>query len=195
MKNKNRKYIIFLLILIIGSLNLSGCIDYESDFEYKFYYYIDIQSSESGQYELYLPIPYDIEIVDDIKLRTGNGTYEIEKVNNEKYLHIISNGNFSVYSEHKTWDNFLDYELRERTQYSYYKNGVNLSVVLESKALKIWTTEEYWELFYSSMFDGNINNMNYTKESWNKHLIDEYSIELNNGWHTYYPQEGVIKIY
>ena len=91
--------IVIMIVLVVIFFGLSG----EKRW-YEYYYIIDIDPKDNGDYELYLPIPLDSknevhEILDDLKVEGEDVQTEITNVGPGMGLRINARGNVHIYAE------------------------------------------------------------------------------------------------
>ncbi len=200
---------IFLLLVtvIVGAAMVLVRILGQTDWEYEYYYYVDIKNNSGNNYCVKVPLPlaadrqvknkelkYLGNYVDNLKIEKGNCVFEIVDYEMNKYLQIKGSSDVSISATFKLWDSFADISIRreKRRKTMIYSDSEDLLIVVDSRA--VMKINKEWSLFYSNAVNPELQFPLLTKQSWRNHLASEYSINLKRGWNTYPIVESDISI-
>lgn len=199
-----------LVIYSVGSLIMlcllnSGCFDsLVSDWEYEHYYYIDIQGESKNNLTVIVPLPYASSLhtinteqiyidnyMDNLKIEKGYCTYEIIEYKSNNYLRIKGYSPISISSSFRLSDSCADIsiETKEFNRTMIFSDSSNISLVVDSRAVRKTNEKDTWDLYYSVAINSDIDFPIPTKNTWKKHLSDEYFFTPQLGWHSYSLQE------
>ncbi len=191
-------------ILVLCVLT-GGCFEI-SDWEYEHYYYVEIRvgAGFTGTYNVSVPLPsassqqeagtelrYFNKYTDNLKAGNGSCAYSLVTHDSNKYLQIRGSSSASIHSGFRLWDSLANVSIAKEKPHEtrIYSDVPNLSVIIDSRAVRKTNEKDYWDLYYSAAITTTQSFPVPAKNAWKDHLPEAYFLIVEPGWHSYPIQE------
>jgi len=193
-----------LLVFLIFN---TGCISYPvSDWEYEHYYYVEIKAFFKHNFSVIVPLPSAADVqqpylemkyfnyyIDNLIIIEGNCTYNAIEHNSDWYLQLNGSTSIIIFSSFVLWDSFANISLEKKDPHDtfIYSDSSNISLVVDSRAVRKTEEEKTYDFFYSTAMNLNMEFPVPSKTTWKNHLLEEKFLDPTIGWQLYPIKEAI----
>lgn len=194
--------LIIFSVVILFIIN-TGCFDaLISDWEYEYYYSVEIRSNSTNNYTVIVPLPdasasqidenrYLENYVENLQIENGVCSFIVIEHNSDSYLQINGSSNVSISSSFIIWSRANVSIEKDPPMTMVYSDSSNISLIVDSRGVRQTNEVNTWDLFYSVSINPDEVFPIPTIETWDDHLPDEYFFIPQQGWHSYPIQEDI----